>query len=144
MDEDTLVGLFEAGEEPPDGFHHRDHVRVAWSYLRQLTLSEALTRFSVALRRFALARGKPGLYHETITTAYVLLINERLDQTGRDVTWPEFAARNEDLLSWRPSVLDRYYREETLASDRARRVFVMPDRLEADRSTNTEDTKRAV
>ena len=134
MDEESLVRLFEAGEVPPDGFHHRDHVRVAWWYLRQLPLPEALTRFSVALRRFAIAQGKPDLFHETITTAYVLLINERLDAAGRDVAWPEFAARNPDLLTWRPSVLDRYYRAETLSSDRARRVFLMPDRVDGDRS----------
>jgi hypothetical protein len=37
-----------------------------------------------------------------------------------------FAARNPDLFAWKPSILDRYYDPETLRSDRARRVFVMP------------------
>ena len=64
-----------------------------------------------ALRRFAVAQGKPGLYHETITTAYLLLINERLDGAGRDLPWDAFADRNPDLLSWKPSVLDRYYHQ---------------------------------
>jgi hypothetical protein len=45
-------------------------------------------------------------------------------------TWESFAAANADLLTWQPSVLDRYYRPETLASDLARRAFVWPDRLE--------------
>jgi hypothetical protein len=129
MDDERLVRLVEAGDVPPDGFHHRDHVRVAWWYLRQHALPEALLRFSSTLRRFALARGKPDLYHETITTAYMLLINERLATGARDLTWVEFAERNADLLSWRPSILERYYREETLSSDLARRAFVMPDRL---------------
>ena len=40
-----------------------------------------------------------------------------------------FAARHPDLLSWKPSILDRYYRDETLWSERARQTFVMPDRL---------------
>jgi hypothetical protein len=131
MNDETLVRLVEAGEAPPDGFHHRDHVRVAWWYLQHHQLPEALVRFSATLQRFAHARGKPGLYHETITTAYMLLINERLDRSGRDLSWPEFEAANQDLLTWRPSILARYYQEETLSSDRARRVFVMPDRLEA-------------
>jgi hypothetical protein len=124
-----LVKLFEAGDVPPEGFHHRDHVRVAWWYLQRHPLPEALTRFSTALKRFALAQNKPNLYHETITTAYVLLINERLDAASRSLAWPEFAEQNPDLLQWRPSVLDRYYLEATLISDRARRTFVMPDRL---------------
>lgn len=129
MDDDTLVRFFEAGETPPDGFHHRDHVRVAWCYLREQDLAEALARFGVGLRRFALAQGKPELFHETITVAYFLLINERLHD-ARDLDWEAFAARNPDLLTWKPSILSRYYREETLASTRAKRTFLMPDRIE--------------
>lgn len=129
MDDASLVRLFEAGEAPADGFHHRDHVRVAWWCLREAPLPQALMRFAEGLKRFAAAQAKPDLYHETITTAYVLLISERLDADGRALTWDEFAARNADLLMWKPSVLARYYRDETLFSPRAKRTFVMPDRL---------------
>jgi hypothetical protein len=128
MDDEPAIRMFEAGEMPPNGFHHRDHVRVAWSYLRESSLPEALLRFRTALQRFATAQGKPELFHETITTAYVLLINERLDDGGRRLTWDDFAARNSDLLTWRPSILARYYSDETLSSPRAKRTFVMPDR----------------
>ena len=76
----------------------------------------------------AASKGNPALYHETITWAYLLLIHERKARGESDETWEQFAARNPDLLSWKPSVLDGYYREETLASELARRVFVMPDR----------------
>jgi hypothetical protein len=132
MDDEALVAAFEAGHEPPGGLHHREHVRVAWYYLQRHALPDALVRFSAALRRFAVAQDKPGLYHETITTAYVLLINERLDGPERDLTWDAFADGNPDLVSWKPSVLDRYYQPETLKSDRARRTFVLPDRLAPD------------
>jgi hypothetical protein len=131
MTDDALVALFESGQPPPDGFHHPDHVRVAWWYLRRYPLDEALGRFVAALRQFAAVQGKPGLYHETITVAYVLLINERLD-SDRDLDWPAFAERHRDLLTWRPSALDRYYWPETLTSERARRTFVWPDRLRPD------------
>ena len=129
MEDEQLIAAFEAGRMPESGFRHSDHVRVAWSYLRMHGLSEALPRFSNALRAFAIAQGKPGLYHETITTAYVLLINERLDDRARELSWSEFAARNPDLFAWKPSILDRYYWPDTLKSDKARRTFVMPDRL---------------
>ena len=69
-----LITLFEGGADPPGGFHHREHVRVAWYYLLHHSMPEALVRFSDALRRFALAHGKPNLYHETITTAFLLLV----------------------------------------------------------------------
>ena len=129
MTDEALVRSFEAGAMPPQGFHHAEHVRVAWWYLRQYPWIAALDRFRTALRRFAEAQGAPGLYHETITTAFVLILNERLDDgTSRGLDWPAFAARHPDLLAWRPSILDRYYRPETLASERAKRTFLMPDR----------------
>ena len=71
------------------------------------------------------------MYHETITIAYVLLISERLDGAGAAsaLPWTTFAEQHADLLEWNPSILERYYTSETLWSDRARRTFVMPDRL---------------
>jgi hypothetical protein len=58
----------------------------------------------------------------------VPLVHERQTATGAE-DWPAFAARNGDLLAWKPSVLEsRYYREETLWSARARETFVLPDR----------------
>jgi hypothetical protein len=122
-----FVRSFEDGTLPNTAFHHRDHVRLAWIYLCHHPPIEALTRFADGLRRFAAANGHPGLYHETITWAYLLLIRERMARSETTV-WEEFAAGNPDLLGWKPSILDRYYAPETLGSELARRVFVMPDR----------------
>jgi hypothetical protein len=122
-----LVDAFERCELPNDGFHHRDHVHVIWTYLREMPLLQALERFSTALRRFAAHHGKTTLYHATITWAYAALIHERMQQDP-DASWEDFCCANPDLFSWRPSILDRYYRPETLNSELARRVFVLPDR----------------
>ena len=124
-----FLEAFENCSLPEGAFHHRDHVRLAWLYLRRLPPAAALAKFSDGLRRFAASIGKAGLYHETITWAYLLLIGERIERGGRGQTWAEFAAKNSDLLTWKPSILDGYYSRETLASDLARRVFVLPDRV---------------
>lgn len=125
---DDLIRRFEDGTLPASEFHHRDHVRLAWLYLQEEPPLAALARFTEALKRFAARHGADGLYHETITWAYLLLIHERRARAEDGQTWEEFAARNPDLLTWKPSVLDAYYRQETLSSELARRVFVMPDR----------------
>ena len=127
MTDEELIGYFEAGDEPPGGFHHAEHVRAAWWYARKHPWLAALQRFQDALRRFAAARGKPERYHETITVAFMALVCERLEGGARDLDWDAFAAQNADLLHWQPSILDRYYRPETLGSERARRIFVLPD-----------------
>ena len=128
MTDREFLAAFEDGSLPEDRFHHADHVRAAWLILREEDPAAALGRFSAALKRFAAAKRKNGLYHETITWAYLLLVNERMERVGRAVRWEEFGASNPDLMTWRPSVLDRYYTPETLASDLARRAFVLPDR----------------
>ena len=127
MTERELIDGFERCTLPNSAFHHPDHVHVVWSYLREMPLSAAMERFRDALKRFAAHNGKPGLYHETITCAYVVLVNERIHGRPGE-PWEDFCRANPDILSWRPSVLDRYYRPETLESDFARRVFVLPDR----------------
>jgi len=127
MTDAEFLRSFEDCTLPNSAFHHRDHVRLAWLYLRRYPALEALARFAEGLKRFAAANGRPGLYHETITWAYLLLIHERMARTEAE-TWEELAQRNPDLLTWNPSVLDRYYERETLGSELARRVFVLPDR----------------
>ncbi len=128
MTEDELIERFEQGSLPAQGFHHVDHVRVAFIYLCRCPVLEALRKFSTALKRFAAAQGKEQLYHETITWAYIFLIRERMARNGNSQNWEEFALKNPDLLAWKDGVLKRYYREDTLTSEIAKCTFVLPDR----------------
>jgi hypothetical protein len=127
MSNEELIHFFEADAIPEDSFHHADHVRLAFAYLRQYPVLQALEKFASALKRYATARGKPDRYHETITHAYFFLIRERMARSP-GVAWEEFARENSDLLQWKDGILGRYYQAATLNSDFARTVFVFPDR----------------
>jgi hypothetical protein len=122
MSDAELIERFERADF--DEFHHADHVHVAFAYVRTMPLLDAIARFTAALRRFATAQGKPQLYHETITWAFLLIIHERLQRAPAE--WDVFVRDNADLLRWKPSVLDAYYSSEVLGSELARRVFVLP------------------
>jgi len=131
MTNEEIIEEFEHSRAPDGSFHHADHIRVAFAYLSQYPVLEALQKFCDALQHFAAVQGNPGLYHETITWAYLFLIRERIVRAGRPETWEEFAAANPDLLTWERGtggVLARYYRPETLASASARATFLLPDR----------------
>ena len=128
MTDDEFIAGFENCSLANESFHHADHVRMAFLYLARHPALEALQRFSTSLAKFATANGKPQLYHETITWAFLLLIRERLARTGCQQTWTEFAAGNADLLNWKDNVLKKYYRGETLSSDLARTTFLFPDK----------------
>ncbi len=134
-----LIARFEDCTFPAAEFHHTEHVQVAWEYLREEPSPiDALRRFTTNLRRFAEHNGAAGVYHETITWAYLILIHERV-LLAPEADWDAFRAANPDLFAWKPSILDRYYTSETLGSELARRAFVMPDkrkrRAKARRST---------
>ena len=123
---EELLARFVDTTLPAGEFHHEQHVHVAWWFVRQYGMPAALGEFTAAIKRFADAKGAHGLYHETITWAFLLLIAERQAHTNAG-SWDQFAAAHPDLLVWKPSVLGRYYSKELLASDFARRTFVMPD-----------------
>ncbi len=130
FDDRAFVAAFRDTTLPASAFHHRDHVRMAWLYVREYGPVDAAPRFAADLQTFARAKGVPGLYHATITGAYIALIAERQLHGPAD-TWDAFAAAHPDLLSWKPGVLDRYYSSERLWSDAARAQFLLPDRLAA-------------
>jgi hypothetical protein len=127
MTNEELILRFESDTLPDDSFHHADHVRLAFAYLSQYPVLQALEKFETALKRFATARGKTQLYNETITCAYFFLIRERMARS-EGAEWEEFSSRNPDLLLWKGGILSRYYHEATLKSDLARTVFVLPDK----------------
>jgi len=127
MSNQELIRRFERDAIPDGSFHHTDHVRLAFAYLCEYPVLQALEKFTCALKQFAAARGKTQLYNETISCAYFFLISERMTRC-ESMNWEEFVRSNPDLLVWKDGILTRYYREATLKSDLARNVFVLPDK----------------
>lgn len=122
----SFIETFESGAVPDARFRHRDHIRLAWSYLKVLGLQRALERCSRALRRFARDHGHPERFHQTVTWAYLFLINERLAGGDDDLDWPAFARANPDLLRWPDGPIGELYGPEILDCELARRIFVLP------------------
>ena len=130
LTDNDLIRHFEACTLQPSQFPHREHVRLGWLYLQRLPLTDAVAAFSAGLRAFATSLGKPDRYHETMTWAYLLIIQDRMTRGGSAaVSWDTFAADNADLIASGRQVLERYYRPETLDSSLARASFVWPDVL---------------
>ena len=114
---------FETGALDPAQFPHSEHVRLGFEILGRYSFGEAICRFSRGLKSLAAKAGKPQIYHETITVAFLALINERR-ATEATQTWSEFKAKNADLFDKR--CLEKWYAAEQLGSDLARRTFCLP------------------
>jgi hypothetical protein len=128
MNHNEFIEKFENCTLSVKDFNHRNHVRLAWLYLHRLEPLGAFERFVENLKKFAAAREASNLYHETITFAYFFLIHERLRRIEVAQVWEDFEANNPDLLLGQKGILTKYYRAETIASDFARNVFVLPDK----------------
>jgi hypothetical protein len=120
---DELQAL-ETGALDPSQFPHREHVRLAYGMLERYPFGEAVARFSRGLKLLATKAGRPEIYHETITVAFLAVIGERRARS-LSKSWAEFKDNNSDLLDKR--CLERWYDAEQLGSDLARRTFCLPE-----------------
>jgi hypothetical protein len=128
--DEAFVRAFEHGLVPPAAFDHVAHVRVAWFYLRDASVNEALPRMRDAIRRFAAAAGASQKYHETITVLWMRLL--------ADVKARGASGELADVLGAYPELADKdlpmqYYSRDRLFSDEARAAWVDPDRRPLDR-----------
>lgn len=121
-----IIEAFENATLEPGGFDHEAHILVAWHYLQQRSLLDAITRFTRAIKRLTRKLGVSAKYHETITWFYLIKIAERL-KASPGAEWTAFKSANPDLFAWNPSLIEKYYSKDLLSSDTARHMFVFPD-----------------
>ena len=115
---------FVRGESDAGSFPHREHARMAFEMLRRHDFAETAWLYSRALRLMTARVGKPEAFNQTTTIAFLSLIAERMERGGA----PDFAAfvrAHPEMLDKR--ALSRWYRPEQLATEIARRTFVLPE-----------------
>lgn len=123
----AFLDAFERAAIPGAEFRHRQHIRVAWLYVRRDGARTALRRTAEGIRRFAAAQGAATRYHETITRLWVRLVAAAVRRHGAIDSFDAFVEANPGLLDKETPYA--FYRRETLASDGARAAWVEPDRL---------------
>ena len=111
------VERFERCEYALEEFGHREHLKVAWTYLQLYGYDVALVRMREGLLRFSAHHNKTG-YNETITVFWMrkLCLHSRDDHA--DVF---LSASKEDLF--------RHFSRERVMSEEARRRWIEPDLL---------------
>lgn len=123
MTDDGFLTALEKGEIAPQSFHHREHVRMGFCLTRAYGFGEACERARAILNGIAAKAGKPQLYHETVTVAFLALINARAAAQAHE-DFESFATANPDLFD--KGLLARFYDGALLTSALARRAFLLP------------------
>ena len=124
MTDDEFLRALERCELAESEFGHAAHVRAAYLYLQEADFAGALERISRAIRNYATHLGKPDRYHETITVAYLALVQQHICERGNGGGWVAFARDNSELFQ--PGLLRQFYSQAQLESEMARKIFLLP------------------
>ena len=126
MTDGEFLSALEQCRLPATEFGHLAHVRAAYLYLQAGEFATALGRMRCAIRNYARHLGKADRYHETMTVAYLALIQQHIAERGSGLCWEDFLRGNADLVQ--PGLLLQYYPQVQLNCELARRVFLLPRR----------------
>jgi hypothetical protein len=123
---ESFIRAFEDCSLPKSEWTHDRHLVMALWYLRRHHRDEATRRIRNGIQRYNQAKGNLTGYHETITRAWIAVIERLLCM--RDRTLPDSVLAEELLQECgEKNYLLRFYSKERLLSDEARRGWVDPD-----------------
>src|SRR5689334_14476310 len=117
MSEDEIIHAALAEAVSPAGFHHRDHIRLAWRLNRELGVVEAPGAVAKAIQRVAAHHGELGKYHETLTRFWARVVGYHAQRRPELTDFEAFIAAYPQLLD--KELPACHWRRETLYSDAA-------------------------
>ncbi|TQV88468.1 hypothetical protein [Aliikangiella coralliicola] len=117
---------FESKTLAPSEFGHFGHLRIAWLYLRQFSLEEAISKITNGISAYATSLGATEKFHHTMTEAIVRIMHRRLAANSFE-SLDEFLQQNKTLTGSMHELLYTYYSESLFNSKEARKQFVEPD-----------------
>jgi hypothetical protein len=125
----AFLAAFEAAAIPSERWRHRDHIRVAYLYLRDHPFEAAIARIRNGIRALNGANGVKTTatsgYHETVTVAWAHVVAAGIAHHGAAADFEAFAAENPHLCA--KSLLRLYYTRARIFTPEARERFVEPD-----------------
>jgi hypothetical protein len=127
--DEVFLRAFEDCTLPFEQWKHRAHIKVGYLYLLHLPYSQALDKARANIKRYNAATNTPETlergYHETMTVAWMRLVEFTLREYGPAASADEFLKAQEHLLNRK--ALRFFYSRERLISWQAKAEFVEPD-----------------
>ena len=100
-----LLAQFESCELPPTVFSHEAHLRLAYLYLKQAGIKQAIAKVTSGIKHYVQYLGAQDKYNETLTVAAVrvvyhfMLKGETKNFTELITQYPRLTTRFKDLLA---------------------------------------------
>jgi hypothetical protein len=121
-----FLHAFESCTLPATSWTHTAHVRLAWLRLNQVPYEAALESVRHGIQSYNNAvLKKEGAYHETITVAFMRLVNDAKRNGVKH--FADLECEYPWLLDRKLSALLEYYSRDRLFSAEARSGYIEPD-----------------
>ena len=125
LDDREFITAFEGCTLPGSSFHHREHVRLAWLYLRAHAEDEAERLMAEGIRRYATSLGAAAKYHHTLSVFWMRACAGARRLTPGLASFEDFAGTHPELLD--KDLVDRYYSRGVLDTPAAKSGWIAPD-----------------
>ena len=122
--DEAFVAAFHAHQVSNQGFHHRDHLRLAWVQIHKLGLERASVAVTRGIRQFAAHHGSAERYNDTMTRFWLRVVNLGISRHP-ELTFDELLAAEPHLLD--KSLPFRHWSRERMNRDDAKQQWVEPD-----------------
>jgi hypothetical protein len=138
-DDEKFLEQFETTALPLEEWHHKQHIKVAYLYLRRFPFEAAMVRMREGVKAFNAAKKIPESltrgYHETMTQAWMRLVYFTLCEYGPGADADTFYEQNPQLSQTK--TLRFFYTKEVLQTAEAKAGFVGPDVVPLPQSKKT-------
>ncbi len=129
MDDEDFLKQFETAAWPLEEWHHQQHIKVAYLYLRHYPFETASAKIREGIKAYNTAHKVPeGLssgYHETMTQAWLRLVHFTICEYGPAENADSFYEQSPQLQQ--KKVLRFFYTKERFTSPQAKAEFMEPD-----------------
>ena len=146
IDDQFFLEQFESGTWPFQKWHHRQHIKAAYLYLRRYPFERAVEQMRAGIKAYNQLHQSKSVtnsgYHETITQGWMRLVDLTLCEFGPADTSDAFVDQHTQLLSTRALLF--FYSRQRLMSAEAKAEFVLPDLAPFPRSRKNGDLSAPV
>jgi hypothetical protein len=129
IDDAKFLEQFESATWPLGSWHHRQHIKVAYLYLRRYPFEQAQAHIREKIKAYNAAKQVPdgqfAGYHDTMTQAWMHLVYFTLCEFGPAENADAFFDASPQL--WGKKILRLYYGKDVFTSLEAKANFMPPD-----------------
>ena len=123
-----LISMINDCTLAPSNFTHEAHLRLAWIYLNNYELHEAIEHVNDLIFRYVAFLGAANKYNKTLTTAAIYMVFHFMNKS-RFNTFEDFIAEFPRLKYNFKDLMACHYGFDIYNSENAKKEFLAPDLL---------------